>query len=241
MQVLYDDWMHSIELVPEWKGRWKPKFHLGDHLSEALAEHGPFRAYWCMWGEAFLQYLKRLFNMTNYRSAAYTVATLWAAVAKQRYRDPQRVTWHHDTVHPLSDPDFYKLADSTMSRAMALGVQKERPSTVRHLHSFERDGREITRSDWVMVSCYSGGTVTTVVGRISEMVQMNTCIEERVVSVVRLIIQHVVIPVFDEDDTVTVATHGGESMEMYVPVESSHVTCMCREVGEGMTMRLRLP
>ena len=98
VQVMYDDWMHSVELVPQWVGRWKPKFHLGDHLGESLLEHGPFRAYWCMWGEAFLQYLKRLFNMTNYRGAAYTVATTWAAKAKQRYRDPECVAWHQDSV-----------------------------------------------------------------------------------------------------------------------------------------------
>ena len=63
VQRLYDSWMRSVEKVPQWRGYWKPKHHLGDHLSDALDEHGPFRAYWCMWGEAFLQYLKRLFEV----------------------------------------------------------------------------------------------------------------------------------------------------------------------------------
>ena len=100
VQVLYDAWMRSIEYVPQWKGRWKPKHHLGDHLQDALKEHGPFRAYWCFWGEAFLQYLKHLFNMSNYKHPAYTVAELWCAKAKQRYRDPARVSWHQDAVKP---------------------------------------------------------------------------------------------------------------------------------------------
>ena len=65
-----------------------------------VKEHGPFRAYWCFWGEAFLQYLKHLFNMSNYKHPAYTVAELWCAKAKQRYRDPARVSWHQDAVKP---------------------------------------------------------------------------------------------------------------------------------------------
>ena len=36
VQVLYDDWMMSVEKVKQWVGRWKPKFHLGDHLQDAL-------------------------------------------------------------------------------------------------------------------------------------------------------------------------------------------------------------
>ena len=36
VQVLYDKWMLSVEKVPQFKGRWKPKFHLGDHLKDAL-------------------------------------------------------------------------------------------------------------------------------------------------------------------------------------------------------------
>jgi hypothetical protein len=65
VQELYDSWMRSVERVPQWKGYWKPKHHLPDHLKDALIEHGPFRAYWCMWGEAFLQYLKRLFEVSH--------------------------------------------------------------------------------------------------------------------------------------------------------------------------------
>jgi hypothetical protein len=127
VQVLYDDFMHAVELVPQWKGRQKPKFHLPDHLADALKEQGPWRAYWCMWGEGFLQYLKALFEMTNYKGAAVTVATLWAAKAVQRYRNPHRTAWHEDSVEPTLPDDFLPCAKllPPMSTFMATSTSRE--------------------------------------------------------------------------------------------------------------------
>jgi len=238
VQTLYDDWMRSIEHVPQWKGRWKPKHHLGDHLAQALGEHGPWRAFWCMWGEAFLQYLKHLFNMTNYRGAVHTVATTWAATAKQRYRDPKRVLWHQDAVEALPDSEEFKtLQEMSMSPAMAHGVGGDTPSALRPLGSFSRQGVTIQRADWVMVTILAEDL--TVVGRISEILQLHVCLDTRTTAVVRLLLEHVVKPVFDASDMVTVTTTG-ESNCLYVPLECAHVSYMCREVC-GSVVRLRLP
>ena len=61
--------------------------HTYDSLTDAYLthaqEHGPWRAFWCFWGEAFIQYLKRLFEMTNHKSAAYHVADLSCGRPKQ--------------------------------------------------------------------------------------------------------------------------------------------------------------
>ena len=126
---------------------------------------------------------------------------------------------------------------------MERAVATECPSTVRGLNAFEREGIRICRSDWVMVTINHGDAApTTVVGRISEMVQVNTCMGERVVSVVRIIIEHVVKPVFDADSTVTVIAEG-DGQRMYVPVESAHISYMARCSGEvrAGVVRLRLP
>ena len=55
--------------VPQYAGFDKPKHHFLKHLSKYLERFGPFRTYWCMPWEAFLQILKRMFHMTNYKSA----------------------------------------------------------------------------------------------------------------------------------------------------------------------------
>jgi hypothetical protein len=242
VQRLYDTWMRSIEHVPQWKGRWKPKHHLGDHLADALREHGPWRAFWCMWGEAFLQYLKKLFNMTNYRGAPFTVATTWAAKAKQRYRDPKRVLWHQDAVVALPDSEsgeamefkFLHAISSRLSLPMAQGVARDAPMAVRFLKSFSREGVDIEQSDWVMVTIDG----VTVVGQVSEMLQLHVCLNDRVTAVVRILLQHVVKSALGALDTVTVCISGDAGHHMYVPVECVHVSFMCREVC-GDVVRLR--
>ena len=54
---VHQDLLAAFEKVTQWqdKGYMKPKFHVGEHYAEALEEWGPFRAYWCFHGEAYLQ------------------------------------------------------------------------------------------------------------------------------------------------------------------------------------------
>ena len=237
VQSHYDAFMRSFEMVPQWTGYWKPKHHLGDHLKDALAEHGPFRAYWCMWGEAFLQYLKHLFEMTNYKSAAYTVSVLWAAKAKERYRDPNRILWHQDTVTPRVPDDFLPISDLSppMTPPMVEACRRDTALTARHLSSFKRSSDEIFCHDWVLASI---GTLT-VVGRISELVELHVISDGRIASVVRVLLQHVVVPSFDSHDLLTVACTGGQCM--CLPLEASHVTAMaCQQHTDRLHVRLRV-
>ena len=73
--------------MPQWqnKGYEKPKFHPAEHLAAALDEFGPFRAFWCMPWESYLQILKRMFDMCNWISAPWTVATHWATKSVMHY------------------------------------------------------------------------------------------------------------------------------------------------------------
>ena len=54
---LADEFLEQFALVEEWKEEAyeKPKFHLFEHLADSLREWGPWRAYWCMPWEGFLQ------------------------------------------------------------------------------------------------------------------------------------------------------------------------------------------
>ena len=52
----------AFEKVPQWQGYEKPKMHLLTHLREALEEFGPWRGFWCMPWESFLQLLKKMFK-----------------------------------------------------------------------------------------------------------------------------------------------------------------------------------
>ena len=52
----------------KWPG-WRHPSMVYEHLSAALEEFGPFRGYWCLPWEAYIQILKRMFNMTNWKAA----------------------------------------------------------------------------------------------------------------------------------------------------------------------------
>ena len=93
---LHADWQQSFEAVTQWqeKGFEKPKFHQGEHLELALDQFGPFRAFWCMPWEGFLQLLKHMFEISNWKTAPYTVCKHWATKSVMHYRDPARASWY---------------------------------------------------------------------------------------------------------------------------------------------------
>ena len=79
------------------------------------------------------------------------------------------------------------------------------------------------------------------VGRVCELVQLQRYVDSHLVSVVRILIEQVVTPVFDEQDLVTVdACAFGTGLVMCVALERSHVAYMCRDVSCNV-LRLRLP
>ena len=67
VDTLVAEFLALFASVEEWKGEGyeKPKFHLPEHLSEALQEWGPWRSFWCMPWEGFLQACKCISNPPN--------------------------------------------------------------------------------------------------------------------------------------------------------------------------------
>ena len=77
----------------------------------------------------------------------------------------------------------------------------------------------------------------TVVGRISEMLQLQVMCDNHITSVVRFMLAHVVVPVFDDQDAVTIRTLGSNSM--CIPLESAHVSLMsCHRADGVVTLRV---
>ena len=177
-----------------------------------------------MWGESFLQYLKRLFEMGNNVSGPYSVATLWAAKAKQRYRDPSRHVWYHDTVEPAL-PGFSLPAKVTMSTAMSMSMQADAPLALRPLLSFTRGRVHVTLNSWILVT--AGGV--SVVGRVSEMLQLNVLrMGYALSSVVRMLVVDVVSSVVDAHGYITLNA-AGSGQCMYVSLESAQISCLSCE------------
>ena len=118
---------------------------------------------------------------------------------------------------------------------MASGCARDNPTVAQHLESFTREGVTITQHDWVMVTTAD----VTVVGRVSELAQMHVYTQNAsVVSLVRILIEHVVSRVFDSEELVTVSATG-DGLCMCIPLECAHISYMSREVHDGV-LRLRL-
>ena len=167
LDELVRDFMLRFEAVPEWMGYEKPKMHLiAAHLD--LDAHGPFTAYHCMPWEAYVQVLKRLFDMTNYNSAPFTVASKWAAKSVLHYRDPLRASWYEDVVEHSSEfEDITALPTSRLVEAVAQRPGAA-PLSARFLRSVSRGADDLTVNDSVVVM--RAGTAW--VGAISEMGQV---------------------------------------------------------------------
>ena len=77
------------------------------------------------------------------------------------------------------------------------------------------------------------------VGRVSEILEVQMLRREHVVSVVRVMIAHVVLPAFDEHDAVTLTALSAHCMCLHL--ESTHIALMLheREVG-GHVVTLRM-
>ena len=115
--------LDSFEAVTDWGGYEKPKLHLLDHLEDALDDYGPFDGFHCISWEAYVQVLKRMFAMTNYKSAPVSVCKTWAMKAVQHYRDPSRASWYEDDVEPTTDFETDFKSDVLAGSVLATGAE----------------------------------------------------------------------------------------------------------------------
>ena len=183
--------------------------------------------------------------MTNHKSAAFSVATLWAAKAHERYLNPQRTQWYADEIISGEYSAFQYINNwdnslaPPMSQPMQHGMKTEAPIAARHLLAFTRARATISMRDWVRVMIDD----TTVVGRISEIMQVHVVTHEaHVRNVVRVMLACVVQPAFDELDTICVSTTMVGQPIMLVPIECAHISPMIilGYSEADQTIRLRL-
>ena len=168
---LYADFLIAFENVSQWQdqGFEKPKFHPGIHLGDVLEEFGPFRAYWCPPWEAFLQPLKRMFLMTNWKSAPYDAAVNWATKSVMHYRDPSRCAWHEDVVNATTEfAPLTSVPHSPIVRALQT-MPGQQPYAVRFLCSFNRGPDEVRNGDWLFMQ--QAGDCEAIVGVVEQMLQ----------------------------------------------------------------------
>jgi hypothetical protein len=119
--------LSAFEAVSDWDGYEKPKLHLLDHLEDALNEYGPFISFHCISWESYVQVLKRLFDMTNYKSAPVSVCKTWAMKAVLHYRDPSRASWYEDDVEPTTDFETDFKSDMLTGSVLARVLSVEQP------------------------------------------------------------------------------------------------------------------
>ena len=170
LQRLIKELLTKCEAVTSWGGYEKPKLHLLEHLEEALDDYGPFVGFHCIsWG-AYVQVLKRMFAMTNYKSAPVSVAKIWAMKAVLHYRDPSRASWYEDEVEPTTDfeSDLRSELFAGSELVRVLSAQQPPPRAVRIIALVSRGGVNVRVNDWVLVRRDANGWI----GRASEMAEV---------------------------------------------------------------------
>jgi hypothetical protein len=136
----------------------------------------------CLPWEAFLQRLKRIFEMSNYKSAAYHTGVFWAVKAVMNYRDPNRASWHDDVVDPMTD-SWLLLAELTLSPLLqALQREPELVLRVRPLRSVRRERCCLTVGVWVLVQ---QGDMS-IIARVRDIMQVEISQGEGATAVVRI-------------------------------------------------------
>ena len=169
LKRLNDDFLDAFAQT-KWSEWGKPKWHLPDHFEESLEENGPFRLYWCYSYEAFVQLLKRLFEMGNYSNAPMHVMQFWLCKAILRWRNPRQSAWRECHVE-CSDDAFrldWDVYISTSILGEALANKQVQPSSFRLVRAVSRGDDSICLGDRIYVqdrTCH-------VVGLVDEIVQL---------------------------------------------------------------------
>jgi hypothetical protein len=122
--------------------------------------------------EAFLQILKRMFDMCNWKSAPYTVAKHWATKSVMHYRDPARGSWFKDEVLPASEfkTDVGAVAAQSQLVRGLLTLPGEPPESLRFLKSVSRGPEEVRLGDWVLLEQVGARVM---VGCVDQMIQVS--------------------------------------------------------------------
>jgi hypothetical protein len=141
--------------------------------------------------EHYVQVLKRIFEITNYKAAPMAVCNFWATKSVLHYRDSKRASWVEADVEPDGDYLLSWAPGSSAydnSRFLKILVHMQPNAcpmqAVRFLRSVRRGGDMVRLHDTVLIR--RGGKAW--VGRVDEMVQFSqqSISTQRLTTVVRL-------------------------------------------------------
>ena len=129
--------------------RFTPNLNAPCVCAKVLGELGPLHHYNCLWGEAYIQIMKAMFRMTNWKSAPYDVAVHWATKSVMHYRDPKRGSWYEDSVTPSTELYFdLKALKSPLADAL-LALQLSIKS-LRFVSELRRGPDVVCLNDWII-------------------------------------------------------------------------------------------
>jgi len=182
--------------------------------------------------ESFLQVLKHMFEMTNYRGAPLAIGRFWATKSVMHYRDPERVSWYFDSCESISEwmPNLaFLAAESPLVRHLHA---TEKPVAVRKLSRVTRGPDVVQVGDWILVRQES----TKIIACVSEMLQAHRVIDGNASNVMRLWCVGGVRPQEGQHGELTAKKPNADSMSMLVRLECVEVSLLTRNEGESHDM-----
>ena len=177
--------------------------------------------------EHYVQVLKRIFEITNYKAAPMAVCNFWATKSVLHYRDSKRASWVEADVEPDGDYLLSWAPGSSAydnSRFLQILVHMQldacRIQAARFLRSVRRGGDLVRLHDTVLVR----RGVQAWVGRVDEMVELSqqSGITQRPTTVVRLWITRCRTACLDDGDVCVKALETA-SCALHVTYEDTHV------------------
>ena len=170
---LQTEFLLAFGKVEQWEDYGKPKFHLGEHFGEVLGELGPFRHFNCLWGESYVQVLKAMFRITNWKSAPYDVAVHWATKSVMHYRSVKRGSWYEDVVTPSSEFHFdLKALQSPLANALLRSEHSVR--SLRFVSEFRRGPETVCLNSWIIAEMPDVHSISARVDSIAQVTYSDT-------------------------------------------------------------------
>lgn len=169
-----------------------------------------------------------MFDMSNWKSAPYTVGTHWATKSVMHYRDPARGSWYTDEVRSDSEwrRDVEHLARTSPTGLVAALVSlRETPESIRSITSVTRGREEVRCGDWVVVRQLGE---TTMAGRVEQMLLCT--VPGSAFARVRMWLRNCKVTQEDEATGVLYAASADTSNASVVRFESAHVEVVVRSV-----------
>lgn len=127
------------------------------------------------------QVLKKMFNLTNYKSAPHTVMSFWSSKSARRLQATSKEGWFEDVCRPvgllINLQQGVDLSSPLIAWCMRSGEQLV---SFQHLSHFQRGRVTIKVGEWVLCSEKSAGS-SYWVGRVVELAQCHRRISNYVV------------------------------------------------------------